>query len=176
MSFSTQHQRLSHCDRLYGFVFIFDNTFTLLIKKYTQQSAGPHIWLKVTKHYNYAQTCSRFFRFCHINEWTTDILFYSSKKSRSQSIIFPKRSVLKNGQCNVLKKSSNSNRRIRYLQDIFTTLVDVKWRWTLVVFALSFIMSWLFYAGIYWLIAYAHGDFEHLEVSTSSLRAPVCSM
>ncbi|KAK6643041.1 hypothetical protein RUM43_004544 [Polyplax serrata] len=89
--------------------------------------------------------------------------FDSSKKSRSQSIIFPKRSVLKNGQCNVLKKSSNSNRRIRYLQDIFTTLVDVKWRWTLVVFALSFIMSWLFYAGIYWLIAYAHGDFEHLE-------------
>ncbi|KAL0278334.1 UNVERIFIED_CONTAM: hypothetical protein PYX00_000180 [Menopon gallinae] len=92
-----------------------------------------------------------------------DSPFESRNRYRKKFLRYPKRSVLKNGECNVLKKSSLSKRRLRYLQDIFTTLVDVKWRWTLIVFALSFIMSWLFYAGIYWLIAYAHGDFEHLE-------------
>jgi potassium inwardly-rectifying channel subfamily J len=46
------------------------------------------------------------------------------------------------------------------MQDIFTTLVDAKWRWTLLVFALSFILSWLGYAVLWWLIAFTHGDLE----------------
>lgn len=53
-----------------------------------------------------------------------------------------------------------SRRRIRFLQDIFTTLVDSQWRWTLIVFALSFVLSWLFFAVIWWLIAVTHGDLE----------------
>jgi len=70
-----------------------------------------------------------------------------------------RRVVLKSGECNVLQ-SRVSQRRLRYLQDIFTTLVDIKWRWTLLVFALSFILSWLGYAILWWLIAFTHGDFE----------------
>lgn len=53
-----------------------------------------------------------------------------------------------------------AKRRRRYLQDIFTTLVDAQWRWTLLVFALNFLLSWLLFAVIWWLIAYAHGDLE----------------
>ena len=45
-------------------------------------------------------------------------------------------------------------------QDIFTTLVDVQWRWTLLVFSLSFFLSWLTFALIWWLIAFTHGDLE----------------
>lgn len=88
---------------------------------------------------------------------------FGSNRYRRKNGKYPRRAVLKNGECNVLKKSSLSKRRLRYLQDIFTTLVDTKWRWTLLVFTLGFMMSWLFYAGIYWLIAFTHGDFDHLE-------------
>ncbi|KAJ9581241.1 hypothetical protein L9F63_023567, partial [Diploptera punctata] len=70
-----------------------------------------------------------------------------------------RRVVLKSGECNVLQ-SRVAQRRLRYLQDIFTTLVDTQWRWTLLVFALSFILSWLGFALIWWLIAFTHGDLE----------------
>ncbi|XP_053608110.1 G protein-activated inward rectifier potassium channel 3-like isoform X1 [Plodia interpunctella] len=70
-----------------------------------------------------------------------------------------RRAVLKNGDCNVLK-SKISQRRLRFLQDMFTTLVDAQWRWTLLVFTLSFILSWLLFALIWWLIAFTHGDLE----------------
>jgi len=70
-----------------------------------------------------------------------------------------RRVVLKSGECNVVQ-TRVAKRRLRYLQDIFTTLVDIKWRWNLLVFALSFILSWLGYAILWWLIAFTHGDFE----------------
>ncbi|KAK7081684.1 Inward rectifier potassium channel activity protein [Halocaridina rubra] len=76
----------------------------------------------------------------------------SSKKLR-------KRVVQKNGECNVCP-SNVAKRRRRYLQDIFTTLVDVQWRWTLLVFAMSFITSWLIFALIWWIISFTHGDLE----------------
>lgn len=65
--------------------------------------------------------------------------------------------------CNVLQKKI-SRRRIRFLQDIFTTLVDSQWRWTLIVFALSFVLSWLFFAAVWWLIAVTHGDLEEMHL------------
>ncbi|XP_058796529.1 G protein-activated inward rectifier potassium channel 3-like isoform X2 [Phymastichus coffea] len=70
-----------------------------------------------------------------------------------------RRAVLKSGECNVLQ-SRISRRSLRFLQDIFTTLVDTQWRWTLLCFALSFVLSWLVFAAIWWLIAFTHGDFE----------------
>ncbi|XP_053982079.1 uncharacterized protein LOC128878155 isoform X1 [Hylaeus volcanicus] len=70
-----------------------------------------------------------------------------------------RRAVLKNGECNVLQ-SRISRRSLRFLQDIFTTLVDTQWRWTLLCFSLSFGLSWLGFAVIWWLIAFTHGDFE----------------
>ncbi|XP_049281965.1 G protein-activated inward rectifier potassium channel 3-like isoform X2 [Anopheles funestus] len=70
-----------------------------------------------------------------------------------------KRAVFKNGYCNV-SVTKIPHQRLRFLQDIFTTLVDAQWRWTLLVFALGFVGSWLTFAGLYWLISYTHGDFE----------------
>ncbi|XP_072771770.1 inward rectifier potassium channel 16-like isoform X2 [Nerophis lumbriciformis] len=45
-----------------------------------------------------------------------------------------------------------------YLTDIFTTLVEIRWRVMLLVFSLSYIVSWLFFGLCYWLIAWIHGD------------------
>ncbi|XP_073974309.1 G protein-activated inward rectifier potassium channel 3-like isoform X2 [Rhodnius prolixus] len=86
---------------------------------------------------------------------------YSSFRSRGRGSTrrVKRRAVRKSGECNVTQVHISKRRR-RYLQDIFTTLVDVKWRWTLLVFALSFTLSWLMFAAIWWLIAYTHGDLD----------------
>ncbi|XP_069754504.1 ATP-sensitive inward rectifier potassium channel 11-like [Narcine bancroftii] len=66
------------------------------------------------------------------------------------------RFVHKNGACNVAH--TNIREQGRFLQDVFTTLVDLKWRHTLLIFTMSFLCSWLLFAMIWWLIAFAHGD------------------
>ncbi|XP_041812380.1 inward rectifier potassium channel 16-like [Chelmon rostratus] len=45
-----------------------------------------------------------------------------------------------------------------FLMDIFTTLVEIRWRVMLLIFSLSYILSWLLFGLCYWLIAYANGD------------------
>ncbi|XP_017888093.1 uncharacterized protein LOC108629754 isoform X2 [Ceratina calcarata] len=92
----------------------------------------------------------------------------SSSRSRSRFRAGPtrklrRRAVLKNGDCNVLQ-SRISKRSWRFIKDIFTTLVDAQWRWTLLCFSLSFMLSWLGFAVIWWLIAFTHGDFEEAHL------------
>ena len=71
-----------------------------------------------------------------------------------------RRLVYKNGECNI-SHANIKKRRQRYLADIFTTLVDIKWRWNLLIFILAFTLSWLLFALIWWLICFSHGDFEN---------------
>lgn len=71
-----------------------------------------------------------------------------------------KRVILKNGGVNISRENV-SKRSQRYLQDIFTTMVDIQWRWNLLVFAMGFFGSWIAFALLWYLIAYAHGDLEH---------------
>ncbi|XP_049530478.1 G protein-activated inward rectifier potassium channel 3 isoform X1 [Anopheles darlingi] len=84
---------------------------------------------------------------------------YSSRRIR-------KRVIFKQGDCNVIQ-GNMAKRRRRYLQDIFTTLVDIQWRWTLFVFACSFILSWLGFGAIWFLIALSHGDVQAAGVDDS---------
>lgn len=67
------------------------------------------------------------------------------------------RFVSKDGRCNITFINMNK-RGQRYLSDIFTTCIDIRWRWMLVVFTLSFLLSWLLFGLVFWLIAAAHGD------------------
>uniref|UniRef100_A0A3Q3GTX5 ATP-sensitive inward rectifier potassium channel 14 n=1 Tax=Labrus bergylta TaxID=56723 RepID=A0A3Q3GTX5_9LABR len=69
------------------------------------------------------------------------------------------RFVGKDGRCNVTFVNM-SERGQRYLSDLFTTCVDIRWRWMLVIFTLSFLLSWLLFGFAFWLIASAHGDFS----------------
>ncbi|XP_039979698.1 inward rectifier potassium channel 16-like [Xiphias gladius] len=50
-----------------------------------------------------------------------------------------------------------------YLMDIFTTLVEIRWRVMLLIFSLSYILSWLFFGLSFWLIAYVHGDIGNAD-------------
>ncbi|XP_078409731.1 ATP-sensitive inward rectifier potassium channel 8-like [Cetorhinus maximus] len=69
------------------------------------------------------------------------------------------RFIAKNGSCNAAHK--NIREQGRFLQDVFTTLVDLKWRYTLFIFTMSFLCSWLLFAMMWWLVAFAHGDLDH---------------
>ncbi|XP_061077613.1 ATP-sensitive inward rectifier potassium channel 11 [Conger conger] len=68
------------------------------------------------------------------------------------------RFVGKNGSCNVAH--TNIREQGRFLQDVFTTLVDLKWLHTLIIFTMSFLCSWLLFGMIWWLLAFAHGDLD----------------
>ncbi|XP_072274268.1 G protein-activated inward rectifier potassium channel 1 [Pyxicephalus adspersus] len=67
------------------------------------------------------------------------------------------RFVDKNGRCNVQHGNLGSETS-RYLSDLFTTLVDLKWRWNLFIFILTYTVAWLFMASMWWVIAYMRGD------------------
>uniref|UniRef100_A0A8C2JNA2 Inward rectifier potassium channel 2 n=1 Tax=Cyprinus carpio TaxID=7962 RepID=A0A8C2JNA2_CYPCA len=61
------------------------------------------------------------------------------------------RFVKKDGHCNV-QFINVSEKSQRYLADIFTTCVDIRWRWMFVIFCLAFLLSWLFFGCIFWLV------------------------
>ncbi|XP_056440948.1 inward rectifier potassium channel 16 [Gadus chalcogrammus] len=67
------------------------------------------------------------------------------------------RYVRKEGGCNVLFRHVPEP-WLLYVTDIFTTLVEIRWRVMFLIFALSYILSWLFFGILYWVIALANGD------------------
>ncbi|XP_017336226.1 G protein-activated inward rectifier potassium channel 1 [Ictalurus punctatus] len=79
--------------------------------------------------------------------------FKQEKKRKRQ------RFVDKNGRCNV-QHGNLGGETSRYLSDLFTTLVDLKWRWNLFIFVLTYTVAWLFMAFLWWLIAFVRGDLE----------------
>ncbi|XP_016137343.1 G protein-activated inward rectifier potassium channel 1-like [Sinocyclocheilus grahami] len=70
------------------------------------------------------------------------------------------RFVEKNGRCNV-QHGNLVGETSRYLSDLFTTLVDLKWRWNLLIFTLTYTIAWLVMASMWWIIAYIRGDLNH---------------
>ncbi|CAL4067485.1 unnamed protein product, partial [Meganyctiphanes norvegica] len=89
-------------------------------------------------------------------------------RSRLNTRRAPPELIRKSGDCNVTFNNLNK-RRSRYLQDLYTTLVDVQWRWTLLVFFMAFILSWLIFAFIWYMIITVHGD---KELDANSTRQP----
>ncbi|XP_044540496.1 ATP-sensitive inward rectifier potassium channel 14 [Gracilinanus agilis] len=67
------------------------------------------------------------------------------------------RFVKKDGHCNV-RFVHLGEHGARYLSDLFTTCVDVRWRWMCLLFSCSFVASWLLFGLAFWLIASLHGD------------------
>ncbi|XP_044731680.1 G protein-activated inward rectifier potassium channel 3-like isoform X2 [Chrysoperla carnea] len=97
------------------------------------------------------------------------------RQSRFSSRRVRKRVVFKHGDCNIVQ-GNVAKRRRKYLQDIFTTLVDAQWRWTLLVFACSFLLSWLGFSLVWWIIAYTHDDLipDHLPGGNHSAEWTPC--
>ncbi|MGH0176741.1 UNVERIFIED_CONTAM: hypothetical protein FKN15_073484 [Acipenser sinensis] len=87
-----------------------------------------------------------------------DFCSQGADKERAKRKI--QRYVRKDGKCNV--HNGNVRETYRYFTDIFTTLVDLKWRFNLFIFVLVYTVTWLFFGMIWWLIAYVRGDLEHI--------------
>ena len=68
-------------------------------------------------------------------------------------------SIKKGGQCNIQLKNVRKKRKL-FFKDIFTTAVDIEWRYTLLAFAAAFFVSWTVFAVLYWIIAIYRGDLE----------------
>ena len=75
------------------------------------------------------------------------------------------RLILKNGECNVWSNHVKSKNQ-RFIADFFTTLLDLRWRWYLLMFMLTFALSWLTFAVVWWLISYTHDDFDNRHNDT----------
>lgn len=98
------------------------------------------------------------------------------KSTRSGSFLTPglvedlkrdrKRIVAKGGQCNITLDNI-PRKKVQFFKDIFTTCVDMQWRWTFLAFTASFFVSWMIFAVIYYIIAAYRGDLleEHLPAS-----------
>ncbi|XP_034414687.1 inward rectifier potassium channel 2-like [Cyclopterus lumpus] len=83
---------------------------------------------------------------------------YGNGKSKVHTRHQPQsRFVKKDGHCNV-QFVNVSEKGQRYLADIFTTCVDIRWRWMFIIFCLAFLLSWLFFGCVFWLVAIFHGD------------------
>ena len=46
------------------------------------------------------------------------------------------------------------------MRNPLTTLLDLKWRWIIVIFSVGFILTWTCFAVAYYVIAKTHGDLE----------------
>lgn len=82
---------------------------------------------------------------------------FKSSKRLSSKKQHQKRLFFKNGNINISRCNIDKRRR-RYLTDIFTTLIDLKWRYNILVFGLGFFISWSFFAFMWYMISYMHGD------------------
>ena len=68
------------------------------------------------------------------------------------------RLVFKNGVYNTVTSTEGKSHRI--IKDIFITLLDLSWLWIVFLFAAAFFFSWLLFAGVWYALMYAHGDFD----------------
>uniref|UniRef100_A0A667YX34 G protein-activated inward rectifier potassium channel 3 n=1 Tax=Myripristis murdjan TaxID=586833 RepID=A0A667YX34_9TELE len=68
------------------------------------------------------------------------------------------RYVSKDGKCRV--NLCHISERSRFLSDIFTSFVDLQYRWFLFVFMMCYTTTWFLFAGLYFLNAYLRGDLQ----------------
>ena len=45
-----------------------------------------------------------------------------------------------------------------------TLFFNFRWSMSLFLFSMSFYVTWVGYAIVYWIIMYIHGDFEHCDI------------
>lgn len=91
-------------------------------------------------------------------------IIYSYHLARNVSYTKSRRRIVtKSGQCNIGTRTIDQS-RFKYFQDIFTTLLDMQWRWVLLIFSMSFFLSWLSFGFLFWMIAVVHGDLDAVHL------------
>lgn len=91
--------------------------------------------------------------------------FYSNQNNNKK--LQQKRLFFKNGNINI-SRSNIDKRRRRYLTDIFTTLIDMKWRYNVLIFCLGFFTTWVAFASVWYFISFIHGDLEIINLENKN--------
>lgn len=79
-----------------------------------------------------------------------------------------RRVVSKDGHSNICIDNVEGMVKL-YLHDIWTTVVDMKWRYKLTLFVSTFLITWFFFGMLFYLIAMAHND---LDIEQASNHTP----
>lgn len=87
--------------------------------------------------------------------WSTNILQEKSDTEKRSSRI-----INREGNVQIVLNQLSFGKRRRYWRNPLTTLLNLKWRWIMVIFAVGFFFTWISFAVIYYIIAKLHGDFE----------------
>jgi hypothetical protein len=69
---------------------------------------------------------------------------------------FLERLIRKNGNANI-NRTNLQSRSLRYFNDLFNTIIDMGWHYILIVFILSFLVSWTLFAVIWFSIDDGNG-------------------
>ncbi|KAM8835024.1 ATP-sensitive inward rectifier potassium channel 1-like [Synchiropus picturatus] len=68
------------------------------------------------------------------------------------------RLVTKDGRCNIEFGNIESGNHLAYLVDFWTTFVEIRWRFVLLLFVASFTGSWFLFSLLWYWIARSNGD------------------
>ncbi|NWX45769.1 KCJ10 protein, partial [Steatornis caripensis] len=68
-----------------------------------------------------------------------------------------RRVMTKDGRSNV-RMEHIADKRFLYLKDLWTTFIDMQWRYKLVLFSATFAGTWFAFGVIWYLVAVVHGD------------------
>lgn len=60
-----------------------------------------------------------------------------------------RRLVHKTGECNISSTNVQQRKR-RFIVDIFSTMLELKWRYNVLVFMLAFCTTWTFFGALWW--------------------------
>ncbi|XP_075046601.1 ATP-sensitive inward rectifier potassium channel 1 [Mixophyes fleayi] len=80
------------------------------------------------------------------------------------------RLVSKDGRCNIEFGNVEEKSRLAFLSDIWTTVLDLKWRYKMTVFISAFLGSWFLFGLLWYAVAYLHKDLP--EFNPPSNRTP----
>ncbi|XP_007894192.1 ATP-sensitive inward rectifier potassium channel 1 [Callorhinchus milii] len=73
------------------------------------------------------------------------------------------RLVSKDGRCNIEFGNVDDESRLAFLVDIWTTVLDLKWRYKMAIFISAFLGSWFLFGLLWYAVAYMHKDLPEFK-------------
>ncbi|NWI55537.1 KCJ10 protein, partial [Calyptomena viridis] len=104
---------------------------------------------------------------------STKVFYSQTTQTDSRPLMGPglrrRRVLTKDGRSNV-RMEHISDKRFLYLKDLWTTFIDMQWRYKLLLFSATFAGTWFAFGVVWYLVAVAHGDL--LEFDPPSNHTP----
>ncbi|NXF12492.1 KCJ10 protein, partial [Smithornis capensis] len=92
---------------------------------------------------------------------STKVFYSQTTQTDSRPLMGPglrrRRVLTKDGRSNV-RMEHISDKRFLYLKDLWTTFIDMQWRYKLLLFSATFAGTWFAFGVIWYLVAVVHGD------------------